>query len=541
MLPSSLTSMSIARRLGFGFAGILSLLIATAVVSAFAMRHMGGQLKQIAEVNNLKTKLANDLMNHISELAIQARNSALFTDVAKIDGETKRMQATEKAYLHDEETLQQAIDQSGSVDERELLQAIVVSRKKTLPLINEAAQYGSDGDNVSAVLTLTTKVRPEEVLWREKVGHLIELQEALSAKSMTEASASQRQTLLVQVALIVSSLAIGTLIAWLITRSVTRPIRRAVVVAECIAEGDLTSNIEVETTDETGRLLQAMQVMQDRLRNLVGEIRQSADSIQTASSDVAAGNFDLSNRTEQTATHLQQTASSLAQLTGTVKQSTESARQAHQRACGAAEVAARGGAVVAEVIATMDEINASSRQIADIISVIDGIAFQTNILALNAAVESSRAGEQGRGFAVVAGEVRSLAGRSAEAAKQIKMLINTSVEKVEGGSRLVADAGRTMHEIVGSVQSVNDMIGEITSASSEQFDGISQVNAAVNQLDRMTQQNSALVEESAAAAEALKDQATRLSEMVGAFHLEREEGDFPSDSETSDPMVQQST
>lgn len=523
MLRSSFTSMSIPSRMGLGFAGILVLLIAAALVSAVAMRDMGGQLKQIAEVNNLKTKLASGLMNHISELAIQARNSALFTDVAKIDDETKRMRATEKAYLLDEEALLRVVSQPGasSPEERALLAAIVLSAKTTLPLINQAAQYGSDGDNVSAVLTLASKVGPEEVVWRRKVASLIEMQEKLSAQAMAQAFSSQRQTLMTQAALVLASLFLGSLIAWLITRSVTRPIRRAVVVAERIAQGDLTSTIEVHASDETARLLLAMRAMQHQLRSLVGNIRNCAELIKTSSFDVAAGNDDLSSRTEQTAIHLLETSTSLSHLTDTVKQSSDSACQAQQRASNAAEVAAKGGAVVSQVITTMNDINASSHQIADIISVIDGIAFQTNILALNASVEASRAGEQGRGFAVVAGEVRILAGRSAEAAKQIKLLINKSVEKVEGGSRLVADAGQTMQEIVGSVQRVNDMIGEITAASTDQFEGLGKVNAAVSQLDRMTQQNSALVEQSAAAAAALKDQADRLGDMVGAFHLER--------------------
>jgi methyl-accepting chemotaxis protein len=269
-------------------------------------------------------------------------------------------------------------------------------------------------------------------------------------------------------------------------------------------------------------LLEAISAMQDRLRGLVGDIRQTANSIQVASDEVASGNLDLSQRTEQTSSSLQQAASSMDQLTGTVRQSADSARQDNQLASSAAEVAARGGTVVSQVVTTMDDINASSKKIADIISVIDGIAFQTNILALNAAVEAARAGEQGRGFAVVAGEVRSLAGRSAEAAKEIKSLIVASVEKVEGGSRLVADAGKTMKEIVGSVQRVSDIIGEITAASSEQSDGISQVSGSVSRLDQMTQQNSALVEQSAAAAESLKEQAHNLTQMVDAFRLQRE-------------------
>jgi len=304
--------------------------------------------------------------------------------------------------------------------------------------------------------------------------------------------------------------------------SICRPIAAAKALAEKIASGDLTSPITVEGRDESAGLLRALASMQDSLRALVGQVRSATDGIHTASAEIATGTLDLSSRTEQTASNLQHTASSMEQLTGTVKQSADSARQANQLATSAAEVAARGGVVVSQVVATMDAINASSKQIADIIGVIDGIAFQTNILALNAAVEAARAGEQGRGFAVVASEVRSLAQRSASAAKEIKSLIDTSVEKVQGGSQLVADAGRTMNEIVGSVQRVSDMIGEITAAAAEQSDGIGQVNSAVAQLDQMTQQNAALVEQSSAAAASLKDQATRLAGVVGTFTLQRE-------------------
>jgi methyl-accepting chemotaxis protein len=294
----------------------------------------------------------------------------------------------------------------------------------------------------------------------------------------------------------------------------------AAEVMGAVAAGDLSKSVDPGAQDEVGRLLTQVSMMQARLAEMVRQIRSSTDSISTASAEIATGNQDLSARTEQTASNLQQAASSMEQLTGTVKQSADSARQANQLASSAAEVAARGGKVVSEVVSTMDEINASSKKIADIIGVIDGIAFQTNILALNAAVEAARAGEQGRGFAVVAGEVRNLAQRSAQAAKEIKGLIGASVEKVDSGSKLVADAGETMKEIVGSVQRVTDIIGEITAAASEQSDGIGQVNTAVVQLDQMTQQNAALVEESAAAAESLKAQAGQLARAVGTFKLD---------------------
>jgi len=286
-----------------------------------------------------------------------------------------------------------------------------------------------------------------------------------------------------------------------------------------IAAGNLSRQVEVGSLDEIGQLMRSIVRTQQSLGEMVSQVRSSVDSITTASTEIAVGNQDLSTRTEQTASNLQHAASSMEQLTGTVKQTADSARTANQLASSAQTTAAKGGQVVAQVVTTMDDINASSKKIADIIGVIDGIAFQTNILALNAAVEAARAGEQGRGFAVVAGEVRSLAQRSAQAAKEIKSLIGTSVENVESGARLVADAGQTMAEIVGSVQRVSDIIGEITAAAAEQSDGIGQVNTAVTQLDQMTQQNAALVEQSAAAAESLKDQADRLTQVVGGFRL----------------------
>ncbi|XVJ70203.1 MAG: HAMP domain-containing protein [Rhizobacter sp.] len=522
MLLNQIQSASIAKRLSFGFGCVLVLLIAVAITSGVAMQGMGGHIKQIAEVNNLKTKLANDAMNQISELAIQARNITVFNHVAKIDDTAKLIESVKKAYTTSEALLAQAIESnSPTEDEMVLLKAIQTASKANLPLLTDAATQGADGDTVSAVMTLTQKVQPQELVWRNKVAELIALQDRLSAQATEAAIGAQKKALVTALGLVVSSVVFGTLIALWITRSVTAPIKRAVVVAERIAEGDLTSNIEIRIHDETGRLLEAISAMQDRLRGLVGDILQSADSIQTASTEVASGNMDLSHRTEETASNLQYAASSMEYLTGVIKQSTDHAKHANELAGSAAEVAARGGVVVSQVVATMEDINASSKRIADIIGVIDGIAFQTNILALNAAVEAARAGEQGRGFAVVAGEVRSLAGRSAEAAKEIKTLIGASVEKVEGGTRLVADAGKTMKEIVGSVQRVSDMIGEITAASRDQSEGITQINYSVTQLDSMTQQNAALVEQSAAAAESLKDQSIALTRMVGTFKLAR--------------------
>jgi methyl-accepting chemotaxis protein len=318
-----------------------------------------------------------------------------------------------------------------------------------------------------------------------------------------------------------ATLLAGTLLAGMVASSIARPLEQAVEVARAVAAGDLAVRVPVtEGRCEVSLLMGELEHMRGSLASLVSELRQASDSIGVSAGEVASGNVDLSQRTEQTASNLQQTASSIVQLTGTVKQSAESASQANQLATSAAAVAQRGGEVVSQVVSTMDEINASSRKIGDIIGTIDGIAFQTNILALNAAVEAARAGEQGRGFAVVAGEVRSLAQRSAEAAREIKALIGASVERVEAGTRLVQDAGGTMGEIVASVQRVSDIIAEISAAASEQSQGIGQVNSSVSQLDQMTQQNAALVEQSAAAAQSLREQAGKLVSVVSSFRLD---------------------
>ncbi|QPF73085.1 HAMP domain-containing protein [Roseateles sp. DAIF2] len=316
-----------------------------------------------------------------------------------------------------------------------------------------------------------------------------------------------------------ATVALGFGLAWLLRNWVAKPLATLSDGVRAIAQGDLSTAMHSSRNDEIGALTRDAEAMRTRLADMIGTVRHSVDSIGTASTEIATGNQDLSQRTEQTASNLQIAASSMEQLTSTVKQTADSARTANQLVSSASSAAAKGGTVVGQVVATMDEINTSSKKINDIIGVIDGIAFQTNILALNAAVEAARAGEQGRGFAVVASEVRSLAQRSAEAAKEIKTLIGASVDKVETGSRLVQEAGSSMDEIVSSVQRVSDIIGEITAAAAEQSDGIGQVNQSVLQLDQMTQQNAALVEESAAAAESLRDQAQRLVEAVAVFRL----------------------
>ncbi|MDL5033572.1 methyl-accepting chemotaxis protein [Pelomonas sp. APW6] len=341
-----------------------------------------------------------------------------------------------------------------------------------------------------------------------------------SAQLLEQSKKTQSSVFMIFVVVLIASGVVVVPLTLLNMHSICKPLAEAEELASAIAKGDLT-NVDrpIEGKDEASHLLHSLQLMQKALQDLVGQLRTSADHIRTASVEIASGNQDLSGRTEQTASNLQLAASSMVQLTGTVKQTADSARTANQLASSASSAAAKGGEVVGQVVSTMDEINASSKRIGDIIGVIDGIAFQTNILALNAAVEAARAGEQGRGFAVVAGEVRSLAQRSAGAAREIKTLIGASVERVETGARLVQEAGESMTDIVSSVQRVTDIIGEITAAASEQSDGIGQVNQSVVELDQMTQQNAALVEESAAAAESLRDQAEQLAQAVGKFKI----------------------
>ena len=333
-------------------------------------------------------------------------------------------------------------------------------------------------------------------------------------------AALHRQVLVLGLAITVTGLAVAGLLWWFM-RHMLRPLAPLAARVQAIGAGDLSVPLASDRRDEIGAITRAVEEMRRALHDSLRTVQLATESITTASGEIAAGSQDLSARTEQTASNLQQTAASMEQLTSTVKQSADAARQANQLAVSASEVAAKGGAVAAEVVTTMDEINAASRKIADIIGVIDGIAFQTNILALNAAVEAARAGEQGRGFAVVAGEVRNLAQRSAQAAKEIKTLIGASVEKVDSGSKLVQSAGQTMNEIVASVQRVTDIIGEISAAAAEQNQGIGQINAAVSELDQMTQQNAALVEESTAAAESLRQQAQKLAELVSTFRLQQ--------------------
>ncbi len=522
---TSLKSLSISSRLGLGFGCVLVLLMAVAAVGQLSVGKVNDQMQLITGVGATKAKLVNGMLESVSAIGIQSRSAAMLND---IDPKQAREQIdavgkTLKQYATQETALAELLTPANATPaEIKLLGDVQALGKKTRPELDTAIKAADDGDTVSATLALMTRVAPSETAWRTKLVELIDLQNSLNAEATAMAEQTQKSARWVGGLLVLLAIGLGGLIAWRITTSITAPIGRAVVVAERIANGDLTSQVEVRIHDETGRLLEAIAAMQERLRTLVGEIGQTADSILVASSEVASGNLDLSQRTEQTSHNLQSAANSLVDLTGTVSQSADSARQANQLASTASDAATRGGEVVSQVVRTMDTISASSRKIADIISVIDGIAFQTNILALNAAVEAARAGEQGRGFAVVAGEVRSLAGRSAQAAREIKALIGASVDQVQEGSTLVNHAGKTIEELVLSVRRVSDIMGEITAATQEQSQRIGHVSQSVGELEEMTQQNAALVEEGAAAADSLKDQAGRLTQMVGTFQLTRD-------------------
>ncbi len=511
---------SVARRLTLGFGLLIALSVCGSLVGAAQVLGIGRTLDRIVSINNALSDTTARLRNDMDEMGLQARNITLMTDVKAIDTELSVLKASKVRYGAAEAALTALVARADlPAPTRAAVNDVVVLGRKTVAEIEQAAQQGADGGNVEATLTMANRVRPMEAQWRSQMRMVQEAVALDNAAAQASASAAQHRLVTMLAAFAVAAAGVGGVSGWRIIRSVKVPIDRAVQAAQRIAGGDLSADIRIDRHDEIGRLLAAMAAMQEKLRGLVGHIREAAGSIGVASQEVADGNQDLSQRTEQTAGRLQGTASAMDALTGQVRQSADAAQQANVLAASASEVARRGGAVVSQVVATMDDINASSRKIADIIGVIDGIAFQTNILALNAAVEAARAGEQGRGFAVVAGEVRSLAQRSAGAAREIKGLIGSSVDRIEAGARLVGDAGETMHEIEASVQRVTDIISEVGAASSSQSSGIAGISGDVAELDTMTQQNAALVEQSAAAAESLRVQAEALNSMVAAFRI----------------------
>jgi methyl-accepting chemotaxis protein len=507
---------SLGRRLIAAFGATLCLALAGSGYGAWALNESAEQTRELVEQSVVTERLVADWYRNVVASVRRTTAIAVSSDPSLTDFFADEIAATTKSSTELQDKVGKLMD---SEAEKKLFAEIGTVRKGYVAKRNAVNELKKAGDAAGARKMLDEGYLPASVEYQAALQRMADLQrEQIDAagRAVQSANGKARFALL---AFSLGSLVVGGLLATWLVRSITRPIQRAVDAANRIADLDLTEDIQSHDRDETGRLLKALDSMQRSLKGLVSQVRTSTDSIGIASAEIADGNMDLSSRTEEAASSLQQTAASIEQMNGTVQQSALSARTANDLAATAADVAMRGGAEVARVVATMEEINGSSRKIADIIGVIDGIAFQTNILALNAAVEAARAGEQGRGFAVVATEVRSLAQRSAAAAKEIKSLIGASVDKVDIGTKLVADAGNTMNEVVDAAKRVSAIIAEITTAAAEQSQGIGQVNTAVTQLDQVTQQNAALVEESAAAAESLKIQAQQLAETVQRFRI----------------------
>jgi methyl-accepting chemotaxis protein len=520
-----LSNARLGTRLAISFGLVLLLLVSIAATGIWQLTQLEARLNDIANVNNVETANATAMRVAVNQVATGVRDLVLVTDEA----ENTRLEAAITQSRANYDAAEQRLSDSfasspnTSQEESKLLERIKTQRQVARPITDEVIKLAVANKNDDAIQMILASQKPAFAAWLASLGELTELEEQMNAEVAKASEASYQRARTTLMALSVLAIVVGLGAAGLVTRSITRqlggePAYAQDVVRE-IAAGNLAVEVRVQAGD-TSSLLVAMKGMRDSLAQIVGQVRQSSDSIATGSAQIATGNADLSQRTEEQASNLQQTAASMEQLTSTVKQNGETARTVSQLALAASAAASDGGAVVGRVVATMDDITASSKRIADIIGVIDGIAFQTNILALNAAVEAARAGEQGRGFAVVASEVRILAQRSADAAREIKTLIGQSVEKVEEGSRLVGDAGVSIDGIIAQVKQVADLIREISAATLEQTQGIGQVSDAVTQLDQVTQQNAALVEESAAAAESLRHQATQLTEVVGVFRLD---------------------
>ena len=508
--------LKIGRRLGVSFGAIIALLLILALVAITRVSELGGEIRRMNEDHYPKTVLVHAIKDDVNETMLAMRNIFLTVDAELT---AKEVQHVDQIARRIDTVVGKLERLPASAEGRSRLARLNTARQQFDAVRKDVLKLVAEERKFEAKSLMLKQLQPRQQAYFAALEQLVSYQTGLM-ESAGQASAQQaEQTRLIIVLLSAGAALAGILLAIQASNSITRPLLQALGVARQVAAGDLTSTVIVGARDETGQLLQALNAMNTSLQDIVGQVRGGTDTIADASQRIASGNLDLSARTGQQAGSLRNTADSMAQLTSTVKQNAGHARQANQMAALASEVAVRGGAVVAQVVGTMGAINTSSKKIVDIIAVIDGIAFQTNILALNAAVEAARAGEQGRGFAVVASEVRNLAQRSASAAKEIKPLIGASVEQVNAGSMLVAQDGSTMNDIVDSVQRVSDIITEITAASSEQSVGIDEINRAIGQMDAVTQQNAALVEESAAAAESMQHQAHNLAQVVSVFKL----------------------
>ncbi|MRX10065.1 HAMP domain-containing protein [Pseudoduganella sp. FT25W] len=505
----------IAPKLIVSFGAVLLLTLILGISNMVSMSRVNQASTDLADNWMPSVRAVMDLRSDVGELRRWELAHLLNDDAALMAGYEKRMDEALASLKKHRSAYEGLIS---SPEERAMAADFDKSVAAYMGEHDKMVQLSRSGSKTEgrAVMTASASRITE---FTDIINKLVKLNVDGGDAASEAASVVYQNARITSIILLVVNIGIGMVLAMWVARIVARPLQEAVSLARDVADGDLTRDIDVKSSCETGQLMQALKDMTGNLQSLVSQVRNGTDTIATASAEIASGNQDLSSRTEEQASSLEETASSMEELTSTVKQNADNARQANQLAQSASGIALKGGDVVGQVVGTMASINESSRKIVDIISVIDGIAFQTNILALNAAVEAARAGEQGRGFAVVAGEVRNLAHRSAAAAKDIKLLISDSVEKVETGSVLVNQAGETMHEIVTSITRVTDIMSEITSASVEQSAGIEQVNTAIVQMDQVTQQNAALVEQAAAAAESMQEQAAKLSEVVSVFKL----------------------
>jgi methyl-accepting chemotaxis protein len=511
-----LKNMSVGSRMALGFATVLALLLIISAISVVTLKSVRSHLSTVIGEDAERLRQAMDMRDLAGYQALTLRDVVMQDDPAF----KKKELALMKKARSDYDTIAASLTASASEPEvKASLAAAAVALARIKAPVEKALDRSMSDDVPGASEAVREEVRPAQLAHVDAISRLVSAVEEASKRRSAEAEQRSQNAHWLIVSLATAALLSGAAIAWLIQRSITKPLARALELAEAVAAGDLSRDVAIDSTDEIGRLLQALRTAMDNLGRMLHEVRGNAESVSTASAEIAQGNADLSQRTEEQASSLQQTAATMEQLGTTVRNNAENAKLANQLAQGASEDAVRGGAVVGQVVDTMKGISESSRKIADIIGTIDAIAFQTNILALNAAVEAARAGEQGRGFAVVASEVRTLAQRSAEAAKEIRSLIGASVGRVEQGTALVDRAGTTMTEVVASIKRVSNIVAEISAASTEQSSGVQQVVDAVGQMDQVTQQNAALVEESAAAAESLKGQAQQLVRAVAVFKL----------------------